>query len=367
MKRGSLMTANLASLMTLVSHLIQTVLCTAARGLPLQCPVGTSHVWDACGCCKVCARQLGELCSLQTPCDHHKGLHSTFKHGKSTALRGMLPFFHEGATCDLLGKIYHNGESFQPTCKLQCICMDGTIGCIPLCADDLQLPSPACPNPLRVKLPTQCCEEWICQGGSQETALAGEQSDKVGAGISFILPTSVGERGQENPAPRSELNDLQENCLVQTTKWSACSKSCGMGISTRITNDNPQCRLEKESRLCMVRPCDFPREKIFKKGKKCARTPKSRRGIRFEFSGCTSVRSYRPKFCGSCTDGRCCTPHTTSTAGVEFQCPEGDVFHRKLMFIKTCSCHHDCPRDNDIFLATYRRRMAGDHVKIERQ
>uniref|UniRef100_A0A8C3F6J7 CCN family member 3 n=1 Tax=Chrysemys picta bellii TaxID=8478 RepID=A0A8C3F6J7_CHRPI len=369
---GSLMTANLAPLMTLVSHLIQTMLCTAAGRLPLQCPVGTSHVWDTCGCCKVCARQLGELCSLQTPCDPHKGLYCDF----SKIHRDVgICLAHEGATCDLLGNIYPNGESFQPTCKLQCICMDGAVGCIPLCADDLRLPSPDCPHPLRVKRPTQCCEEWICQGGSQETALAGEQSDKLGAGIALMGPTSVGERVvigafsalDEVPHMLPELNDLQENCLVQTTEWSACSKSCGMGISTRVTNDNPQCRLEKESRLCMVRPCDFPREKIIKKGKKCVRTPKSRRGIRFEFSGCTSVRSYRPKFCGSCTDSRCCTPHTTSTAEVEFRCPEGDFFHRKLMFIKTCSCHHDCPRDNDIFLATYRRRMTGDHVKIERQ
>lgn len=54
---------------------------------------------------------------------------------------------------------------------------------------------------------------------------------------------------------------MQENCLVQTTEWSACSKSCGMGISARVTTNNPQCRLEKETRLCMVRPCDFPMEK----------------------------------------------------------------------------------------------------------
>lgn len=44
----------------------------------LQCPAGTSHVWDACGCCKVCAQQLGELCSLHRPCDHHKGLYCNF-------------------------------------------------------------------------------------------------------------------------------------------------------------------------------------------------------------------------------------------------------------------------------------------------
>lgn len=45
---------------------------------PARCPAGTSHVLDACGCCKVCARQLGELCSLRQPCDHHKGLYCDF-------------------------------------------------------------------------------------------------------------------------------------------------------------------------------------------------------------------------------------------------------------------------------------------------
>lgn len=49
---------------------------------------------------------------------------------------------------------------------------------------------------------------------------------------------------------------MRENCLVQTTEWSACSKSCGLGISTRVTNDNRECRLEKQTRLCMVRPCE---------------------------------------------------------------------------------------------------------------
>uniref|UniRef100_A0A8C3JSA1 CCN family member 3 n=1 Tax=Calidris pygmaea TaxID=425635 RepID=A0A8C3JSA1_9CHAR len=291
---------------------------------PLQCPAGTSHVLDACGCCKVCARQLGELCSPQKPCDHHKGLYCDF----SKVHRGSgICLAHEGATCDLLGKIYHNGESFQPTCKLQCICMDGAIGCIPLCSDDLRLPSPECPNPRRVKFRHKCCEEWICEEAME---------------LPRFLPTQ-----------KPELNNLQENCLVQTTEWSACSKSCGMGISARVTNDNPQCRLEKETRLCMIRPCDFP--------------PSLTCLLHFEFSGCTSTHSYRPKFCGSCTDGRCCTPSLASTAEVEFRCPEGDFFQRKMMFIKTCSCHYDCPRDNDIFLATYHRRMIGDHVKTERQ
>uniref|UniRef100_A0A8C0FF85 CCN family member 3 n=1 Tax=Bubo bubo TaxID=30461 RepID=A0A8C0FF85_BUBBB len=340
---------------------------------PLQCPAGTSHVLDACGCCKVCARQLGELCSLQKPCDHHKGLYCDF----SKIHRGSgICLAHEGATCDLLGKIYHNGESFQPTCKLQCICMDGAIGCIPLCSDDLRLPSPECPNPRRVKFRNKCCEEWICEEGSEENLTPGLELVLAAHFVHWegLLQTRLGEisvmlgGGSHTLGYRSRTgwSWAEENCLVQTTEWSACSKSCGMGISARVTNDNPQCRLEKETRLCMVRPCDFPVEKT-KKGKKCVRTPKPRQSLHFEFSGCTSTRSYRPKFCGSCTDGRCCTPYVTSTVEVEFRCPEGDFFQRKMMFIKMCSCHYDCPRDNDIFLATYHRRMIGDHVKTERQ
>uniref|UniRef100_A0A8C2TZQ6 CCN family member 3 n=1 Tax=Coturnix japonica TaxID=93934 RepID=A0A8C2TZQ6_COTJA len=312
---------------------------------PLQCPAGTSHVLDACGCCKVCARQLGELCSLQKPCDHHKGLYCDF----SNIHRGSgVCLAREGATCDLQGKVYHNGESFQPTCKLQCVCLDGAIGCIPLCSADLRLPSPDCPQPRRVKVHNKCCEEWVCEEGGQE-----EHVETVMAGERWRMELFAG-------GWRLSL----ANCLLQTTEWSACSKSCGMGISARVTNNNPQCHLQKETRLCMVRPCDFPWEK---KGRKCVRTPKPRQRLLFEFSGCTSTRSYRPKFCGSCVDGRCCTPHITSTTEVQFRCPEGDSFLRKMMFIKSCSCHYDCPRDNDIFLATYHRRMIGDHVKADRQ
>lgn len=57
---------------------------------------------------------------------------------------------------------------------------------------------------------------------------------------------------------------MRANCLVQTTEWSACSKTCGMGISTRVTNDNAFCRLEKQSRLCMVRPCEADLEENIK-------------------------------------------------------------------------------------------------------
>lgn len=66
---------------------------------------------------------------------------------------------------------------------------------------------------------------------------------------------------REDAAHKPELNSLQENCLVQSREWSVCSWSCRMGISTPVTNDSPQCCLEKETQLCMVQPCDFSVEK----------------------------------------------------------------------------------------------------------
>ena len=39
---------------------------------------GVSLVLDGCGCCRVCAKQLGELCTERDPCDPHKGLFCDF-------------------------------------------------------------------------------------------------------------------------------------------------------------------------------------------------------------------------------------------------------------------------------------------------
>lgn len=86
--------------------------------------------------------------------------------------------------------MYRSGESFQSSCKYQCTCLDGAVGCVPLCSMDVRLPSPDCPFPRRVKLPGKCCEEWVCDEPKDRTvvgpALAGESSSSVL--LLFLLP-----------------------------------------------------------------------------------------------------------------------------------------------------------------------------------
>lgn len=60
-------------------------------------------------------------------------------------------------------------------------------------------------------------------------------------------------------------NDIwHKNCITQTTPWSPCSKTCGRGISQRLSNDNAGCMMEKESRLCNLRPCEVDITKHFR-------------------------------------------------------------------------------------------------------
>lgn len=51
--------------------------CQCPRQKP-SCPPGVSLLRDGCGCCKVCARQAGDMCNEADLCDPHKGLYCDY-------------------------------------------------------------------------------------------------------------------------------------------------------------------------------------------------------------------------------------------------------------------------------------------------
>lgn len=72
----------------------------------------------------------------------------------------------EGRSCEYNGRIYQNGESFRAGCKHQCTCIDGAVGCAPLCNNKLPPASSSCPYPQLVRKPGQCCFSVDCSKGS---------------------------------------------------------------------------------------------------------------------------------------------------------------------------------------------------------
>ncbi|XP_070605353.1 CCN family member 3 [Erythrolamprus reginae] len=304
--------------------------------LPCECPAepptcapGVPTVLDGCSCCLTCARQRGENCSEATPCDESAGLYCDRGKGKEAGLGVCMDL--EGDNCVFDGIIYRSGETFQPNCKYHCTCRDGQISCVPLCNVDLLLPGPECPFPRKVEVPKECCEQWSCDPQTEDTA-------------DFVMPGF----GQEATLG-AEGSDSSSNCIEQTTEWSACSTSCGLGASTRVTNKNPMCEMIKETRICEVRPCEKS-PPLNKKGKKCLRTVKPPAAVHLEYQNCTSVQTYKPRYCGICNDGRCCTPHTTKTIQVDFRCPQGNTIQRPVMSIVNCVCHKNCPQNSNAFV-----------------
>ncbi|KAL2101932.1 hypothetical protein ACEWY4_003693 [Coilia grayii] len=306
--------------------------CRCPEETPI-CARGVQLILDDCACCLVCARQMGEICSELNPCDARKGLRCDY--GAGAHKRTGVCAAHKGDVCVLDGSVYQNGETFFPSCKYQCTCRDGQMACVPRCNLDVMLPGADCPFPRRVQVPGECCEKWVCDPQMEASALGGF------AMAAFRQEETVG----------FDAWDPSVNCIEQTTEWSACSRTCGMGLSTRVTNKNQRCEMVKQTRLCMVRPCDLKKQVAadMQTEGTCMKTQRSPKAIHLSFKNCTSVQAYRPRFCGSCSDGRCCTPHSTKTAQVKFACPNKRVIKRPVMFINTCACHHHCPQDNSVY------------------
>ncbi|KFZ47949.1 WNT1-inducible-signaling pathway protein 2, partial [Antrostomus carolinensis] len=105
--------------------------------VPPHCPRGSPLVLDGCGCCKICARRLGEPCDFLHVCDQSQGL--VCDYSTATAGTGATCNFEDDEEgCEVNGRVYRDGEVFQPSCKLQCRCLDGGFTCVPLCQEDVR-------------------------------------------------------------------------------------------------------------------------------------------------------------------------------------------------------------------------------------
>ncbi|XP_037667688.1 CCN family member 5 isoform X1 [Choloepus didactylus] len=126
-----------------------------------RCPLGVPLVLDGCGCCQVCARRLGEPCDHLHVCNPSQGL--VCQPGAGPGGRGAVCLLGEDdGSCEVNGRLYRDGETFQPHCRIRCRCEDGGFTCVPLCSEDVRLPSWDCPHPRRVEVPGKCCPEWVC-------------------------------------------------------------------------------------------------------------------------------------------------------------------------------------------------------------
>ncbi|XP_062294849.1 CCN family member 1 [Scomber scombrus] len=374
------------------------VVCECPAGPP-SCPPGVSSVPDGCGCCKVCAAQLNQDCHEGHPCDHHKGLECNYGNDVGRT-HGICRAKAEGRSCEYNGRIYQNGENFRAGCKHQCTCIDGAVGCVPLCPSHVPLASPSCPAPQLVKVPGQCCLSIDCHKGTSVVPPAHRRPQPPAYPPYPFIPYPAYPYPKPYPKPYRKLypykpkkekdtmgNELVEvgrkwdkprghnkhlaawrqvgdQCVVQTTSWSQCSRSCGMGVSSRVTNDNARCKLIKETRLCNIRPCSTMSIPV-KKGRKCSRTHKAPEPHRLSYAGCRSTRLYRPNYCGVCRDGRCCSPRRTRTANVNFACPDGERFNRSVMFIQSCKCSDDCNHLNEAAMPPQRWLYGDTHKFID--
>ncbi|XP_056141529.1 cellular communication network factor 1, like 2 isoform X2 [Lampris incognitus] len=330
--------------------------CPCTSSSP-ACPPGVSLVTHKCGCCKVCAKQFNQDCSDGEPCDYIKGLHCHLGAG-GDPLRGLCRAKAQGLPCEFGGHVYQHGEDFQLSCQHQCSCIDGVIGCMPLCPHQVPLPDWHCSRPRLARPQGHCCEVWVCD---DDNRISEEPGEPTPASIPHaqLLPNHISTKLQTQHTqsrtqastvvsfreavslPRSEVL-LDAGCFPQTTNWTQCSSTCGMGISSRVTNNNPGCHLIRETRLCEVQRCDLQRPPPSKRGKRCQRTVRPRESIRITFAGCSTAQRYRPRTCGACGDGRCCTPSLSRTVRLRFHCLDGESFARDLMWIQRCSCTNSC-------------------------
>ncbi|XP_041831806.1 cellular communication network factor 6 [Melanotaenia boesemani] len=284
-----------------------------------QCAPGVSSILDGCGCCKSCARQIGEPCNERDLCDPHKGMYCDFSADQPRYQVGVCAYMM-AVGCDLNGAHYENGEAFQPSHLYKCTCIGGAIGCTPAF---IQKPAGLLgPAPLMGRRPAN-----------------GQSPNKHQQDTTYMS------------AYRDPPLAWKKNCLIQTTPWSSCSKTCGLGISVRVNNDNGKCEMRKERRLCLLRPCEKSLLRSLKmpKGKTCRAKFQAKKAEKLTLSGCTSTKKFKPTYCGVCTDNRCCVPNKSRMIKVNFTCKGKSSTQWKMQWITSCVCQRRCNDPGDMF------------------
>lgn len=170
----------------------------------------------------------------------------------------------------------------------------------------------------------RCAEGLYCHLGD----------DNRGVGICKVKPST------NPPVPQTTTPPIRPPCAIVQSEWSACSASCGVGMSVRMTNDNLECEDVQQTRICFIRPCG----ELVKSEKrtKCTPTAKGTHKHRIEFQDCRSVKEHRLKFCSNCKKNRCCYPQITRHRTIEFECSKRERVHLSFMWIKKCQCGHKC-------------------------
>uniref|UniRef100_A0A667ZEJ2 Cellular communication network factor 6 n=1 Tax=Myripristis murdjan TaxID=586833 RepID=A0A667ZEJ2_9TELE len=293
-------------------------------GIKPQCAPGVSSVLDGCGCCKSCARQIGQPCNERDVCDPHKGMYCDFSADQPRYEVGVCAYMM-AVGCDLNGAHYENGQAFQPSPLYKCTCIAGAIGCTPAF---IQKPAGLLgPAPLMGNMPAGLRSGQSPRKHQQDTTY-------------MVMP-----------AYRDPPLAWKKNCLIQTTPWSPCSKTCGLGISVRVNNDNSKCEMRKDRRLCLLRPCEKSVLKSIKvpKGKTCRPKFQAKKAEKLKLSGCTTTKKFKPTYCGVCTDKRCCVPNKSRMITVNFTCKGGSVARWKMQWITSCVCQRKCNDPGDMF------------------